>query len=316
MPWLHRVCCVAVVFAVAWVGGSRAARAEEPKVGVVVSTFVNLTDQEADDLAAVLGRVLQETLAVQTRSGSEVRTQLGAVADDCTERAACLQEVGSKLGVDQLLMLVVVRVGEKRQVSVIWADVTTGKTETKPPVTISSGQSLDKAFAMVARELLPDSIENRAPPKDATSDVSGGDAGAGGSGGAGGAAGSQGGGVVRGPVDEPKRKIHIATWILGGTGLAALITSGVLGLHSRSLKSDHQTECVDAATRGPAGCADLKSRLETNNTIADSVGAVGIGLLAGGVVTFFLLSETRSENRTVQIAPVAGGGMVTFGGRF
>ena len=61
--------------------------------------------------------------------------------------------------------------------------------------------------------------------------------------------------------------------------------------------------------------ADLVDSAHSKRTIAAVLGVAGIGL-AGAAVVRYVLVRRSSARATVGVAPAAGGGLVTWGGRF
>lgn len=285
----------------------------------MVTTFVNLTDQEADDVGAILARVVNDKLQVSATGGADVRSRVGQVPEDCSEKQACLQSLGKKLAVQQLLLLVVVRVGERRQVSCTWADVSTGKAETRAPVTLQSGDNIHQVFGAVATELLPGvraRSAGKAEPVTGTTKPS-----------------ATGTGDPDDPfiedLDQPDnkeggRKLTGPVLIAGGTavGLIAIGSVATVVAWRRSIRyeDDDSADCDGTPTNmwdADNDCQNLHDRSESINLVADIFW--GAGLIAGGVATYFYVTsaDDKEQAPSVSVGPTQDGGIgVVWGGRF
>ena len=288
-------------------------------MGVVVTTFVNLTDQEADDVGAVLARVVNDQLQASATGGADVRSRVGQIPEDCSEKQACLQSLGKKLGVRQLLLLVVVRVGERRQVSCTWADVSTGKAETRAPVTLQSVDNIHQVFGAVVTELLPGVSARGATGKTEP------------------AATGQPVASTTGDPDDPfiqdldqtatkPRGRHLTgpVMIAGGASVGLIAIGGVGSViawrRSVRYEDNREANCDDTPTgqwNGDNDCQNLHDRSESINLVADIFW--GAGVIAGGVATYLYLTSADdvSEAPAVTVGPTRDGGIgVSYGGRF
>lgn len=147
--------------------GPRAARADQlPRVGVAVATEVNLAPAEAQRISEALGRALHRRLMVDVIAGSEAARRLpdDGVADSCVVDRACIADVAQRLSADQLLFLVVVKVGGRIQVDSTWADPATGRTVSRAAVVIDGGADAEARFAEAASNLMPDAALRPEPP--------------------------------------------------------------------------------------------------------------------------------------------------------
>jgi hypothetical protein len=150
-----RHCAMAVVVLGLAAGHARAA--QPTRVGVVVAVAVDDGSGEADELAAALGRALRQRLAVDTVAGAEVTRRLpDGVPPDCVARSACVRDVGQRLDADELLFLVVVRVGRRVQIDPTWVDVGSGTTNARAALHLEDGgRDPQVVFADAAPALLP-----------------------------------------------------------------------------------------------------------------------------------------------------------------
>jgi hypothetical protein len=131
--------------------------AQPTRVGVVIAVAVDDAG-EAEALAAILGRALRERLAVDTVAGAEVARRLPeGVPPDCVARSGCVRDVARRLDADELLFLVVVRVGRRVQIDPTWVDVDTGASNARAALHLEDGGRDPAAvFADAAPALLPD----------------------------------------------------------------------------------------------------------------------------------------------------------------
>ena len=107
------------------------ARADQPpRVAVVISLSVNADAAQSERLAKALAEALQQKFVIEVMAGADVEKKLGdkGVPDDCIANPECVSSLARRLGVDQLLLLTVVRVGERFQVAVTWGDGSDGRT--------------------------------------------------------------------------------------------------------------------------------------------------------------------------------------------
>jgi hypothetical protein len=162
---LHRALIAAFAIAL----GAPAARAEPiPRVGVAVATEINLAPAEAEKISEALGKALHATLMVDVIAGAEAARRLPeeGVADNCVVDKACMADIAQRLSADQILFLVVVKVGSRVQVDSTWADPATGKTVSRSAVVIEGGQDAEERFAAAATNLMPDAALRPAPPPE------------------------------------------------------------------------------------------------------------------------------------------------------
>src|SRR5690606_17399140 len=82
---------------------------------------------------------------------------------------ACLVRAARAAGVDQLVMLVIVNVGEELKVEPTWIDAATGQTAQRGAIDVAiAGDDMDAVFGGAAGTLLPDASPRAAPPRPDT----------------------------------------------------------------------------------------------------------------------------------------------------
>ena len=218
--------------AIAFVPAAAAAQ-PVPRVGVAVSTEVNIAPAEAQKMSEALGKALHEKLMVDVIAGAEAARRLPeeGVADNCVVDKACIADIAQRLSADQLLLLVVVKVGSRVQIDSTWADGATGKTVSRAAVVIEAGQDAEEKFAVAAANLMPD-----AAPRPEVQIIQ-----------------QPGGGGPTGPdgpttiTRERPRRMTTPAWVAVGVGGAALAGAVTFTfLTRRDYKDcDDRTDCSD-----------------------------------------------------------------------
>lgn len=271
--------------------------ADEARVGVVVANAINLSRARANELSKRLGEVLRGALLVEvvTDSGTAQSDNL----DACWQRRRCVRRVGKAMNVQELLFLSMVRIGQRTNIDVIWADVKSGRSRQRSTFTLSEEQPYLEEWARRAPELLPDARPRPAKKTD-VQDVS-----------------SAGQPDDRDPVKAPAlapvdRGRHMTTgvWIAGGIGAAALIAGASLGVAAVS---------QDGELRG-RGCVaryvcEEVSALQFKVNMADAMFATAA---VAGALAFVLYYRSGRERRPgpISIVPTPTGVQVYAGIRF
>jgi hypothetical protein len=227
-PGLHQ----ALIAAVAIASAAPRARADRlPRLGVAVSTEVNVAPAEAQALSEALGRALHRKLMVDVIAGAEAARRLpdDGVADRCVVDKACIADIAQRLSADQLLFLVVVKVGSRIQVDSTWADPATGRTVSRPAVVIEGGQGAEARFAEAASNLMPDAALRPEPPVAS----------------AGPPAPPDGPATI---TRERPRRMTTPAWIVAGVGGAALAGAVTFTLLTREdyQDCDARRDCSDS----------------------------------------------------------------------
>lgn len=274
------------------------------RVGVVVAVAVNLEERKVQKLAARLGQALRQRLQVDVIAGPEAARRLppGGMSDTCVADAACLRELGKRLGADQLLLLAVVRVGERVQIDPTWVDAATGETVARERVVIEgAGAPVEDIFRDAAPMLLPAAAHRPAP-------------------GQGGSPAQQAPGQmhIEATPREPRgRRMTTGAWIAGSASATALVASGLLALDAyRKYDALEQMGCDRMAC--DSGSIDA---VDTRALAADVL--LGVGVVAGAsAILLYYTSGERAPAERVALAPAIGVGAaqgtltVTLGGWF
>ncbi len=237
------------------------ARAEGvSRVGVVVATRVNVTEGEADALASALADALRDRLVTDAVAGAEARRRLppGGVEEDCVARAACVSDIAERLGADQVLFLVVVRIGPRVQIDSTWARPSTGQVVSRAAMVIEDGKrGAPEVFGAAARRLLPDT-----EPRTVHAAV-----------------------VL--PQRTRGRHVTRGTMIAGAASVVALAGGIGLALAARSDYDDLEADGCDQTA-----CAGVDGRVDSmeHKALAADV-LFGASAVAAGVAVFLYLGS-------------------------
>jgi hypothetical protein len=255
------------------------------RVGVVVATRVNVTEAEADALADTLGDALRDRLVADVVAGAEARRRLppGGVQEDCVARAECVSDIAERLGADQILFLVVVRIGPRVQIDSTFARPSTGQVVSRAAVVIDDGkQGAPEVFAAAARRFLP-GIETRPV-------------------------------TVALPAAEGRRRRHVTrgAMIAGATSVVALAGGIGFALAARNDYDDLEADGCDQTA-----CAGVDGRVDTmeHKALAADV-LFGASAVAAGVAVFLYLGSGGAEQAPVSVTADPHGAHVWLGGHF
>ncbi|HEU5057328.1 MAG TPA: hypothetical protein VFU21_12415 [Kofleriaceae bacterium] len=281
----HRYLAAIPVLAAATLAGVTSARAEGLRIGVVVATRVNVTEGEADALGSALADALRDQLVVDVVAGAESRRRLpaGGMPEDCVAQPSCVRDVAERLGADELLFLVVVRLGPRVQIDPTWARPRTEQVASRAAIVIEDGkQGAPDLFAGRARRLFPE-----APVRLVNAPLTG-------------ERGSRG------------RRITRGAGIAGAVSLAAL--AGGIGL-ALAARSDYDELEADGCDRSACpGVDDRVDSMEDKALAADVL--FGASAVAAGVAVILYLGSGSGEEAPVRVGADSHGAHVWLGGRF
>lgn len=120
----------------------RLASAEHLKVAVVPGIAVNLDAARVDALAQDLAEALGTELDVEAFGGLDVRRKLpvAGLPADCVANQACVADVAHRLGVHQLLFVVMIDTGSGGaiQVDSTWVDPAAHRSAPRPAIDIAA----------------------------------------------------------------------------------------------------------------------------------------------------------------------------------
>lgn len=273
------------------------------RVGVVVAVHVNMTEEDARSLGGQIGDGLRDALVIDVVAGAQAARRLPprGVGELCVARPECVKDTAARLDADQLLFLVVVRLGKRVQVEPTWTDATGAQSASRDTIVLDAGASVREVFAGAATRLLPDIAArsktspagdpDSVPPDDGTAGTAP-------------SASTTSGDLVTGPAPEPRFHVHPGTWIAGGVAVAALAGGIGFGLAAKSAESELEEDGCGTTSM----CADSRiDSLERKMLVADIF--YGAAAVAAGAAVFIQLTwGTRTEPTPVSVAPTADGG--------
>jgi hypothetical protein len=284
------------------------ATAQSPqRIAVVVTTAVNMNEDEVDEMAAALGQALEQSLGVVVTAGPETRRRLpgAGLPEGCMADSACRFDLGERLDADELLMLVVARVGSRVQIDATWIDVPSGKLASRPAVVLEGKADRMDVFRDAAQSLLPhlQPVPTLSEIKPAT--------------------------PAPMPTARPRprrreRHMTAGTWIATGITVAAL--GGSLGLGYRNRDTYERLESGELCPEGGVCFDDTSKNLKRDSLIAD--GLAGLSVVAGVTALVLYLGsdepgEAPAERAGVRrLRPVVGFGagpehfQISVGGAF
>jgi TolB-like protein len=163
--WLLGI-AVALWLAYASASGARAQSRSAPRIAVVPVAAINVSDTEADVLVDRLRHDIGRALEVEILDREQTHARMGTgVKDACMSQARCIRDLGVKLAVDQILFVAIIRIGDRIQIEVTWADARTGNTMTREPVRLDSQEAPATMSERAAARLLP-GAPSRLPARD------------------------------------------------------------------------------------------------------------------------------------------------------
>lgn len=131
-----------------------AAASPAPRVGVV-AIEVNLGPGEGARISAALGGALADRLVIRPVASDPaiVPFRTEATLPTCLTDRRCLADLGRRMQVDELLVVVAVKVGDALQLDPTWADPATGRLVSRPRLRV--GASLDGTARAIFRRAAP-----------------------------------------------------------------------------------------------------------------------------------------------------------------
>ncbi len=276
-----------------------AAASPEARVGVVVGVRVNVAEPRASDVARAIERVLERELAVDVvvADSAEVARDLPPA---CATDAVCLSGVAARVGVDELLFLVVIGAGDRVRVELSRRHPVTGEVSQPPAVILDpDADAMDRQIAAVARQLLPDAAPRVASEPAPTPP----------------------------PIVEPVQPEQVdlaagsgkrtAGIVIAAAGVALAGGATYFALASRSAAD----ELEDRHPVGEPGTwtekdVSLEDKHYRDRNIAVVLGIGAAAAVATGTAVYLLGVRDRSRAREIALRPTAGGALVLFGGAF
>jgi hypothetical protein len=291
---LHRVLAVAAV-AATFLAPAPARGDRERRVGLVVTIAVNVTPEEAQELAAELGEQIRRALPIDVIAGSETVRRLppAGLPEECVGDVSCRNDLGRRLDADELLLLAIVRMGDVVQIDTTWANVASGRTASRPRIEIAASADRARLFAAAAPGLLPQVAAEAKASRTGSGQVV----------------------VIEKPGQpEDGRRMTAPAWIAAGVGAGALATGVILALSARS-----KFDALDGDDCRTTQCE--QDRIDTGRRHALYADVMFGTALAGGTTALVLyLVSGASERDPRPPAVSATGSSDSFGllvrGRF
>jgi hypothetical protein len=294
---LHTAVAIALLAGVC-ASAAPAAAASERRVGIVVTTVVNVSEERARGLASTLGEVLHERLVVDVIAGAETERRLppGGVSAGCVADTSCRQDLGRRLDAEEILLLVVIGAGERVKIDPTWVHVASGKVTSRPAIELAPGADERAVFREAAPVLLPH-LDERDAERETTQVV-----------------------VVT-PGVAPAgsgRRLTAPVLIAAGVSAGALIGGAVFGLSAGRKFDNLEADGCRAMPCPKSGIDDLRR----DTIVADVL--LGTALVAAGVaVTFYVLGDDEAPAAqpaqpapSVTVAPGPGVVGLSLGGVF
>lgn len=286
----HRL--LALIPLIAAATAAPASAGPQRRVGIVVTTTVGVSPAEGRELGDELAAALISALPVDVISGVEVERRMppAGVPAECVGDAACRNDLGRRLDADELLLLAIVKVGDKINVDATWADVASGQSASRPRVTLEPGADSRARFAESARRYLPH-IRDEPEARQ----------------------------VVLVPATpgqlerDSGRRVTLPVALAGGAALAAGITGTIFALTARSRFKDlERSGCREDSSCDP----DLVDSGRQRALVADLcfAGALAAGITAG--VFYYLSAPDEPDEPAVAVSGGAGQLGITVRGRF
>lgn len=256
------------------------------KVAVVPALVVNLEPARVDALAQNLAESLVAILDIEATGGLDVRRNLPpeGLSEDCLEQPTCVSDVGKRLGVQQLLFVVMVDSGGGGgvQIDTTWVDVATNQQVARPAIDITSNAEAQSRFQASATLLLPDAPVR---PKPTGS-----------------------GGIDGRMTAAVPRHFSTPSYITAGAAIVGLGVGIGFGFKARG----SYNECDSNPSTCTDDFGDRKDSIRRNALIAD----IGYLVAIGGAVATAVLFATSSRESYLIVAPSNEGAMIGAGGRF
>jgi hypothetical protein len=204
--------------------------------------------------------------------------------NDCVASPACIGDVAKRLGVAELLFVVMVDTGGGGAVQIdsTWVDVASGKSTSRPVIDVATVTAAKERFAAAAHQLLPDAPVR---PKET----------------------GGGGNITIGNAMSPAVPRHLTrpAMITAGVAVVGLGVGIAFGLQAKNSYHD----CEEALVCDQA----LKDKIRQRSLLADA----GFVLALGGAIATGVLYATSGKEPHLIVAPSEHGGVaLTAVGRF
>jgi len=239
-----------------------------------------------------VGTAVRDQFGVDVIAGEETERRLpeAGLPDECVASAECRTDIARRLDADELLLLVIIKLGDDIQIDSTWAHAASGDTASRPRVTIAAHNDQAVVLAEAAPTLLPHMKQDKAP--DPVREF-----------------------IVVPPAADGRyqRTMPLASWIGAGVAGAALAGGTVFALSAR--KRFHSLDddgCRDKPCN-PDRVDVLRKRALTADILFGVAGAAAIT----SVILYFAQPKGRSQpERSLEIRPGPGAVGLSVGGDF
>lgn len=294
---MHRHRRHSLILALALASAPLVADAEPiERVGVVVSLTVNVSDEQARVIADELAEALTQELRVDVISGAETERRLppNGIDDDCVAKAGCLKDLGVRLEAQQLLMLVVLRVGTSLQVDPTWVDAPSGRTLPRDAIRILPDQDRLEVFRAAAPRLLPEVARREAVAVEPPTPPTGVD-----------------GETTVAVIPHERSDELLPVYVAGGIAGALLVGGVAFGLAASSDQGSLEDDMCDRVACDPSRVDAME-----NKALAADVLYAGALVSAGVAVVLYFVMPELEDAPAVSVEPTEGGARATWGVRF
>lgn len=296
-PRLHTV---ALIVLAALACAAPAAASGVRRIGVVVTTRVNVPEDQARALSSALGAVIHKHFPVDVIAGAETERRLppGGVSARCVADIECRQDLGRRLDADELILLVMVGAGGRIQIDPTWVHVASGEVTSRSAIEIADDADVREVLAEVAPSLLPHIPERKQREERDGPNV-----------------------VVVTPSGTTTTTADSGRRITAGTLIAAGVSAGALaGATVFTLSSGRKFDSLDrdGCRAMPCSKAEIDS-LRRDTILADVLFGVS-AVAAGTAIVLYLLDdgEPTPAREAPQVSIGTGPGTVglSLGGVF
>lgn len=302
---IDRLLAIGITLALVFVCASKAHAQRPKRVGVVVTVLVNLTDAEGRKISDELGAALGNEFSVDVISGMETERRLpeGGVPDECVADVACRNDLGRRLDADELLMLVLLRLGDEIQIDTTWAQVASGDTASRPKVVVKPGDERSDVFRQAAPRLLPHVVKPEVEkPRPEIIVVP-----------------QQTQPVTQAPIPiQPPpgdKDVPLASWIAGTVSVAALVGGTITALSAREKFQALEDEGCRSMSCGDEAIEDVDRRALAADILFGVSGAAAATALIVYIASSGPESRAQSAQR-IELRPGPGSVGLALGGEF
>jgi hypothetical protein len=251
---------------------------------VLVGRRTSLSQADAEAISQTIATHLAAARVPLKLDADAARASLSRLglkdASACNGRKACVSELGRQLQAAHVISISMSQVGNDRSIAVELLRVADGVVLEKEAIILATGAKVtaDQLAGFSARVLKQLGISDQPvveppPPVVVKPPVV-----------------VEPPPLVTNPLPPPPPKSHVASFVLGGAGVAALaVATGLLvsGLNGRA--AAYSTTEVDGTLRSPYSASEVQRRAGASGVelgFAGGLAAVGLGLGTAAVITW------------------------------